>query len=252
MSTEVPAQTSVVILATMRSGSSWVASLLRNTSRMGKCREWFTGVVWPNVKTNPLDLPPEGDTQAQAFLAALRRASSTANGVYAVKIVSSSWAGLPLAVARWGVGDGTSDAWLHQIFPRPAVLVLRLRDLVGQAISLWRARETNQYGFLQGESKEVNPPDYDFAALSETFDEVKEYEAALNQAETAFAQNPYAVLVSRVYEDIIDDPVPTIQTLAQAAKIELDEPLELKTCFQVQRDAWTVAIRKRFEAELSR
>ena len=256
---------SIVVLTTPRSGSSWTASLMRSTGLMGVCREWMTWLVHPNAQSR-FELPPHGTANGEAFLASLRAASSTPNGVFAVKIISSIWPELPSKLAPWGIGcveeraraassDSSDvgvnkDLWVSRVFPRPAVLVLRRRDRIGQAISFWRATATNRFAMLVDDTRPHEMPVYDFTALHDALAAVDAHAIELERAIAAFSAVPGVRMMEAVYEDMLADPVPTVRQLATMAGIKIPETHRFETPLRMQRDDATAEVRARFVADL--
>lgn len=243
-------RTSLVILTTPRSGSSWLSSLCRSTGRLGQPREWLTSLVRP-ASPHRIDLPPTGSDRADAFRAALASAAGTPNGAVGVKIITSVWEELPAAFHAWGIGDGRSDAWVGRLFPRAAVLVLRRRDRVGQAISWWRAVQTGRFARFAHEAEREAMPPYDAAQLREALADIVRFERILDAAAESFRSRAGAVTMEVVYEDALLDPAGVVRRFAELAEIPLDPSLQLRTDLAVQRDEATDAIRARFERDLS-
>lgn len=248
-----PIRRSVVVLTTPRSGSSWTASLMRGTGVLGDCREWFTWLLFEGHARNFAAPAPERTPgSARGFVEAMRAASSTANGVCAVKVISSMWDALPARMADWGLGDGRTGAWFGEVFPRPAVLVLRRRDRIAQAISWWRAQRTLEFARLAGADAPRTMPEYDFAALSRALAEVDGHAMALERAVATARAVDGVELLERTYEDMLGEPGEAVHALARAAGVAVPEGHRFESELEVQRDAATSAIRARLEADLAR
>ena len=244
---------SIVVLTTPRSGSSWTASLMRVTGVLGECREWFTWLLFEGHARNfAAPDPARTPEAARGFVDAMRGASSTPNGVSAGKVISSMWDALPARMADWGLGDGRSAAWFGEVFPRPAVLVLRRRDRIAQAISWWRAQRTLEFARFVGDGGPRSTPEYDFPALARALAEIDGHAEALERAVAAARSIDGAEMVERVYEDMLAEPGEAVRALAAAAGIALPEGHRFESELEVQRDAATATIRARFEADLAR
>jgi LPS sulfotransferase NodH len=248
-----PSRTSIVVLTTPRSGSSWTASLMRSTRVMGECREWLNGLVFDHgARDFPRPVVDGSPDATRGFLDGLRSVSSTQNGVSAVKIISPVWDSLPPRIAAWGLGDGCGDAWAATVFPRPAVLVLRRRDRVARAISWWRAQSTREFARFTGSRDAPPAPAYDFAALRMALQEVDRHAALLERAVRTLRAVEGAELVERDYEDMLDTPGEAVRALADAAGVALPPGHRFESELEMQRDATTEEIRARFEGDLAR
>ncbi len=244
---------SIVVLTTPRSGSSWTASLMRGTGLLGECREWFTWLLFEGHARNfPAPAPARTPEAAGGFVAAMRAASSTPNGVSAVKVISSMWDALPARMADWGLGDGRGAAWFGEVFPRPRVLVLRRRDRIARAISWWRAQRTLEFARFAGDDGPRAMPEYDFSALRRALAEVDGHAEVLERAVAAARAVEGAVIVERTYEDMLEEPGEAVRAIAAAAGIALPADQRFESELEVQRDSATAVIRARFEEDLAR
>jgi LPS sulfotransferase NodH len=177
--------------------------------------------------------------------------AGTPNGVVGVKITTSPWDEFPASLHAWGIGDGQSDAWVGALLPRAAVVVLRRRDRVGQAISWWRAKQTGRFARFVDEAELNAMPPYDFAQLRAALADIARLDMILARASASLRTHAAAVTMELTYEDAILDPAGAVRRIADLAEVSLDACPALSTDLVVQRDEATDAIRTRFEADLA-
>lgn len=239
----------VLVLTAPRSGSSWLASLLRSCGTLGLCREWLTSVAYPGAQ-NSFALPEARTSNRDAFVDALRAVSSTPNGVAAAKIIASTLDTLPPLLGRWGIGDGIGDGWITELFPTPVVVVLRRLDRIGQAISWWRAVGTNQYARPR-EGVEAPWPPYDFSALQAAMRATELHGRALERMADFLRGRRGVRMIDVTYEDTMSDPGAIVRSIAALAGIQLDSAFEPRSDLSLQRSATSESIRARYQADLA-
>jgi LPS sulfotransferase NodH len=200
----------LIVCATQRSGSTLLCELLKATGVAGVPNEWFqhfkdtgladqprqylAGLRDPIVETLP---PLEPGTPETAFdFEAVRQAGTTANGVFAAKIMWSH----------------TDDLWrrlqgrrLEDVFGELRYVQVIRRDKIAQAVSLWTAIQTQAW--RSGDTP-VAEPVYSFAAIKH----LTEWLAAGERGWTQWLRGRSPDVV--VYEDFARDPGPTIEILA--------------------------------------
>lgn len=240
----------LVILTVPRSGSSWLASLCRSTGVLGQPREWLNSVVSP-AAPHRIPVPPPGPDRSEALLGALAKVAGSTNGVVGVKVTTYRWHEFPTALHAWGIGDGQSDAWVGTLFPRAAVVVLRRRDRIGQAISWWRSLQSGRFARFVGDDEVGAIPPYDSVQLRAALADILRLEATLDRAAESFRSHAAAVTMDMAYEEALLDPLRAVRRIADLAEVPLDASLAPSTDLLVQRDEATEAIRTRFEADLA-
>jgi LPS sulfotransferase NodH len=175
--------TSYLVCATPRSGSTLLCETLRATGVAGHPLEFFEAVPETGMPRRPLDYlrgledpdalaivehappheaPPYSDLRGigdyEEHLANVRRAGTTPNGVFGAKIM---WAHLEDLARRLGYDD--LHALVDDVFDRPRLVWVRRTDTVRQAVSLWRAMQTQSWR-AENETA-TGEPRYSFAAL---------------------------------------------------------------------------------------
>lgn len=137
----------------------------------------------------------------------IKRRGTTANGIYSFKL-------FPHQLAAIGQRDWLSD------LPDLRFVHLRRKDLLGQALSLVIAGQTNRY-FAAASA--IRPPEYDRQAIEDVIDTLLAQEALLLRF---FATSGIAPLVVD-YDELIADPQQAVNMIAQlfgmeSAKIDQD------------------------------
>lgn len=169
-----------LICATPRSGSTLLCEALKATGRAGRPEEYFEAVPATGIPRAPEDYlagledaeahrlldgarpraPAYSDVRGlrsyEQHLARVREWGTTPNGVFGAKLM---WAHLVDLTALTGYGSAVEAA--IELFGEPRCLWVRRDDRVRQAVSLWRAMQTQSW---RAEAAEREPR-YSFAAL---------------------------------------------------------------------------------------
>ncbi|WCB95224.1 Trehalose 2-sulfotransferase [Baekduia alba] len=210
-----------LVVATPRSGSTLLCETLRATGVAGiplehfevlrhssqprQPREHFDGVDDPEVLDllSPLDPPRPDPEPAAAWWARIVAAGTTPNGVWGGKLM-------------WGhVGDLLARAHeLDEVPPSPdlgatltALLGPELRlvfvtrpDKVAQAVSLWRAVQTQTW--RAGRGTPADQARYSFAGIDHLVAQLEDHDAAWRTWFAASGRTPHEVS----YDDLAADP----------------------------------------------
>jgi len=206
---------SYLVCATPRSGSTLLCETLRGTRVAGNPLEFFESRPGTRVPRHPPDylagledqeardliehVPPKevpwySDLRGAATYAEhldnVRRWGTSANGVFGAKIM---WAHLEDLGRQ--VGSPDLHALVDTLFDRPACIWVRRVDTVRQAVSMWRAMQTQSW---RAENEPgVGEPKYSFAALRHLVELLAGYDAAW---ERLFATRDHVLTLT--YEDI--------------------------------------------------
>lgn len=183
---------SYLICATHRSGSTLLCEALRNTGLAGRPGEYF----W---RDNERKRRHEwGSATYAAYLDHLFEHTMTDNGVFGAKIMWGHWSQF---VGRLRQLPGCQDLGvmdlLATVFPNLHFIAITRRNKVRQAISLYRAVQTQQWS-LFNESVRPNPPPYDRAAIEDHRQEILRQENGWQRFFTENGLRPYTV----VYEEL--------------------------------------------------
>ena len=216
-----PADRGYMICATPRSGSGYLCDLLVSTKMLGNPLEYF------NTKGRRLSDPGyPGNPAAQ--LEIVRSRGATGNGIYGVKV-------LVLQLKRL---EGRIDPFRD--LPKLSFIRLRRRDRLGQAISLARAMQTQQFAASQPESAAAT---YDAARIRRCLRSLEQQEALWDDILRRLSATPLQL----IYEDVLQDPQQSIDQIASAmglsGPVAIDRTL---VTHKTQRDDATAEWRQRF------
>jgi len=198
-----------LVCATERSGSTLLCELLAGTGVAGRPEEYFeflsaTGRVRQPREYFPADAdpailellaplaPPLPNVPWERRLADARERGTTPNGVFGAKMM---WAYLPDFLAHGEPEEQLGPLrWVH----------VERRDTLAQAISLWRAVQTEQWRAKDRDS-DVEPV-FHAGAIAHLKRRLEEHAAAWREWFAERAVEPLEI----VYEEFAQDPTPTI------------------------------------------
>jgi len=185
-----------VVCATPRSGSTLLCEMLRSTGRAGRPLEHFEVLRHSSLPRQPREyfngsgsgpvrerLPPlqtgtlssEGPRQ---WWARILEQGHTDNGVWGGRLM---WGHVADFLSRARELPGLAGADLHtvlaELLPQPWMVLVTRADKVAQAVSLWRALQTQRWRAKTGEQEQE--PVYDFAAIEHLVRQLREHEDEL-------------------------------------------------------------------------
>lgn len=223
----------LILATTPRSGSNWIAGLIEGTGVMGRPNEWLG---WWRTRGT-----------AEGTLAGVREAATdgcTPNGIAGMKLFPFY---LETALRHVRLSQWFPDAvWVHLV----------RRDLLAQAISLWRAGESSKW-FDVGTSGVSTPlpgwghggggqgDRYNRVEIGRRLDQLAAHEADWRRFFARTGITP----VPLVYEEVMVDPDRALLTIAEALEVTLPSGPKAATSFAIQRDAESEAMRTRFRQE---
>ena len=197
---------SYLICATPRTGSSLLCGLLESTGVAGHPQSWFRrqnerefAVSWGIAN------PSDGTFEYADYFRAAATAGSTANGVFAARIMGGTMDEVTAHLAPVHPGHAGSDGrLLNAAFGRVRFIYLRRGDVVAQAVSLLRAEQTDVWYETADERQEpAREPSFDFGQVRDLVRQIKDHNAAWDRWFAAEGIQPYPV----VYEELDADPV---------------------------------------------
>lgn len=193
---------SYLICATPRCGSSLLCDALDNTGVAGHPDEWF----W-NEPDNAERWELENYVYSD-YLQAVLHHGSTPNGVFGAKVM---WGYLADVISRMRQIPQCTALILPDlfdtVFPNLHYIWITRRDTVRQAVSHWKAIQTDVWRARQGEDRQATrEPVYDFDAINHLTHEIEEHNSAWSRYFTDNGINPRTV----VYEEFVDRYAATI------------------------------------------
>ncbi len=162
-------KTSCVICTLPRTGSWLLAEALQATGVAGRPEEYlredwmwqyawkgrleFEHLLdyWPSARSQGLSRPPPNEFDVDGFVAAIRAIAATDNGVLGIKLHWQQFEHLVTDGQRTALRQSVPDeAMLRSWFPNPRYVLLTRRDRLRQAISHYRAIETDRWWSTKG------------------------------------------------------------------------------------------------------
>jgi LPS sulfotransferase NodH len=154
------------------------------------------------------------------FLEAALSAGTTDNGVFAARIM---WGTLDELVERLGTmfPDLASDdlGLLDHAFARPRFVYLRRHDVLGQAVSLLRAEQTDVWHNADDSEPQQRKQDplYDFERIRRMIRKIEDDNAAWSKWFASVGIRPYSV----AYEDLEADHEGETRGILEFLELEL-------------------------------
>jgi trehalose 2-sulfotransferase len=215
-----------IICSGQRSGGHYLGHLMYSTGAMGYPLEYFN----PDHLARWTALSGCGETSGVVGYIRSRRTSP--NGCFGIKADFEQFA---FAVC---------DCDFNALFPRCRFILIERRDLLGQAISLVRARQTNQWISLHERTGQTK---YDRQAIEEAMTYSLEENASWLRYFAALGQEYMEV----GYESLVENPAEVIGRIAVylgVAPVQIRFDLVLP---QKQADVESEQWRQQFQREAS-
>ena len=231
---------SYLVCATQRSGSSLLCELLKGTEVAGVPEEFFEALRSSGLPRQPRQyfedpelydiaqrLAPTDEGRPEQvgefdgwFRYALHRGTSS-NGVFGAKMMWNYFDDFRGRVRELpGLGDVTFNEALQKVFPRLRIVFVRRRNKVAQAVSLWKAIQTQQWR----NEDDITPSDfaveYDYRALKHLVNELHFWDARWEDWFHATGREPVRV----IYEDFVTTRAATIGRVLDDLGISPREP----------------------------
>ena len=188
-------QTSYLICATHRTGSTLLCEALANTGLAGQPAEYF----WSGYE--PLWSARWGSTTYAEYHAAALERTTTPNGVFGCKIIFAYFDDFLSKVRQLhGYADLSTPVLLSTIFPNLHYIWITRRDKVRQAVSLWKAVQSQIWEQrTEQPTAPVQNPVFDFEAIDNWLQAILQHEAAWQHYFAEWGVTPFTV----VYENFI-------------------------------------------------
>jgi LPS sulfotransferase NodH len=207
---------SYFICTNPRSGSWLLAEGLTSTGVAGQPREWFQDEE-QRERSAEWGIDPASPDAPARYLSRVLTEATTPNGCFGAKVMYYQFPSLPQKLQRAGDTSGAPVAeLLARTFPGIKFVWLRRRDSARQAISYYRAVQTDQWWAIEGAQRLKRPgttdaPEFDAEAIARLEAEIVKFDRAW---QTWFAENqitPFTVF----YEDLADDYTRTIASVLE-------------------------------------
>ena len=209
---------SVILCAVPRSGSTLLCDLMSATGVCGTVQSYFRRLsinVW--IKRFDLDIDRNDPDFASVYYAAALAAGSDGAGTFGLRMM---WDNVP-ELSAWldtlFPGLGNDRMRIAAAFGPPAFVIMTRRDMVAQAVSRLRAKQSGLWhvradGSERERAAPHRDPVYDAAALAGHIAEAEHGEARWNDW---FAAN--GIVPARIhYEDLAARPGETLTALLEA------------------------------------
>ena len=237
---------SYLVCATQRSGSTLLCELLRATDVAGVPDEYFevlreTGQPRqprqyfedPSVQdiaerlTPTVPGHPEQPGEFELWFRYVLQRGATLNGVFGAKMMWNYLDDFKLRMAELpGLGNLSFNERLDAVFPRLKVIFMRRRDKVAQAVSLWKAIQTQQWRTeSESDSEQVAADEapgigYDYRAIEYLLNELHLWDARWEEWFHATGREPIRVF----YEEFTVSRAATIGRVLVALGIDPPAP----------------------------
>jgi LPS sulfotransferase NodH len=249
---------SYLVCATPRSGSTLLCETLRKTEIAGHPLEFFEALPETGVPRRPIDYlaglddpealalvegapppeaPPYSDLRGYAdydeHLEKVRATGTTPNGVFGAKIM---WAHLEGLGRQLGSGD--LAALVDERFDHPRFVWVRRQDTVRQAVSLWRAMQTQSW---RAENEPATgEPQYSYAALRHLVELLEAHDRAWEQF-LAAKQRVLTLSYEQIASDIGDAVRRTLAHIGVAPDAAVDALPTMRRQADQRSDEWAEA-----------
>lgn len=231
---------SYLVCATQRSGSTLLCELLKGTEVAGVPDEFFEGLRATSLPRQPREyfLAPEvadiaerlaplepghaetAEDFAGWFPYVLQR-GTTLNGVFGAKMMWNYFGDFrERLLSLPGQEATTLDEALTTVFPNLRLIFVRRRDKVAQAVSLWKAIQTQQWRGVTENTGDEPEVEYDFRALSHLVDELHRWDARWEDWFHLTGREPVRV----IYEDFAQSRAATVGRVLDELGIDPPEP----------------------------
>jgi trehalose 2-sulfotransferase len=231
---------SYLVCATQRSGSTLLCELLKGTEVAGVPDEFFEALRSTGLPRQPrqyFEDPTFADIAARLapsdpgrpeqpgefegwFAYALQRGTSP-NGVFAAKMMWNYFDDFRQRVRELpGLGDMTFNQALDTLFPRLRIIFVRRRDKVPQAVSLWKAIQTQQWRNEVEPSRGERSAEYHYRALKHLVSELHHWDARWEDWFHATGREPIRV----IYEEFVNTRAATVGRVLDALGVDPPEP----------------------------
>jgi trehalose 2-sulfotransferase len=262
---------SYLVCATQRSGSTLLCELLRATEVAGVPDEYFENLRETGLARQPRQyfedpsvqdiagrlaptVPgrPEQPGEFEAWFRYVLQRATTGNGVFGAKMMWNYFDEFRLRMGGLpGLADLSSfNERLDVVFPRLKIIFIRRRDKVAQAVSLWKAIQTQQWRTESGsdddrDDEETPRAVYDYRAIEHLLNALHRWDARWEDWFHATGREPIRV----IYEEFATTRAATIGRVLDALGVD---PPEGQKSMKRQSDGLSKDWVARFRADSER
>ncbi|MFZ1996418.1 MAG: Stf0 family sulfotransferase [Solirubrobacteraceae bacterium] len=224
---------SYLVCATQRSGSTLLCDLLEDTGVAGRPHEFFEAMRDTGVPPHPRDFlhglatpeacrirddprPPVAPVYSSlAGLADYREhlertfaLGTTPNGVFGAKLMFNQLEELHALAGRLSEFSGLDiGALLERLFEAPRYIWISRRDVIRQAVSMWKALQTRRWRAGDGDEEPTRPAHYQFEAIDHL---ARCFQAEESGWRRFFAAQGIDPLIIAYEDQLVVDPDATI------------------------------------------
>jgi LPS sulfotransferase NodH len=143
------------------------------------------------------------------------------NGVFAAKMMWNYFDDFQARILELpGVEGLNFNEALDKVFPQLRIVFVRRRDKVSQAVSLWKAIQTQQWRGAEENTLDEPRVEYDYKALSFLVDELHRWDARWEDWFHATGREPIRV----IYEEFAQTRAATIGRVLDDLGVDPPEP----------------------------
>lgn len=216
---------SVLLASTFRSGSTYVAELLRQNGIVGLSLEKFN-TIWK------ASAAPD-----KAFRNTIRDIATTAeDGLFAAKIMWPHH----IDLARCLRLERGNDRCLAESFPAAKWIWVKRRDKVRQAISFWRAQKSGRWHVFDGSPEPT--VDYDYDEIRECYRDMLTHDVCWEDFFAHTGIEPFMI----EYESFDGELAARLRRLLRFLGAKPGKTISTEVRLKKQRDALTEEIYDRF------
>lgn len=202
-----------MICSSPRTGSTLLCELLSSTGVAGTPHSYFRAqdMAWRAAEWG-LSTP----YTVSDYLNALRQFTATANGVVGLRVM---WGSLDGIVSELQLPQGKPDqrAQLEQALGPMRYIHLERKDLLGQAISLYRAEVSDYWHSTQTQAPR-RTASYNFDEIARRIDSLRRDNAAWRQWFQEHGMIPFSLS----YEELDANPIQSTEKLLQYLELDYD------------------------------
>ncbi len=230
---------SYLVCATQRSGSTLLCELLKGTGVAGIPEEYFEALRSTGLPRQPrqyfeapvvqrvaenlpaIDLgEAESPGDFEGWFSYVVHRGTTPNGVFGAKMMWNYFDDFRARISELPGLDAMkfTDA-LDHVFPNLRIVFVRRRDKLAQAVSLWKAIQTQRWR-NEAEGEEEQPAlNYDYDALKYLVSELHRWDARWEDWFYATGREPIRV----IYEEFAENRASTVGRLLDSLGIDPPE-----------------------------